>query len=406
MGQSLKLSQTSVLSPELQVQSKDYLQIAKDLAQEFAKTAIERDKQGGTPQAERDRIRSSGLLSLVIPKQYGGAGENWITAFQISREFAKVDSSLAHVYSYHHLGVTIPHIFGSESQKEHFYTKTIQNQWWWCNALNPLDRRLVLTPHQDYFILNGTKSFCSGSHDSDILPITAVNSETQAIIILAIPSNRLGIKINHDWDNIGQRQTDSGSIHFENVTVYPEEIFGDRTQTDIPFRTIRACLTQLNLAHIYLGITEGALTAAKHYTLTETRPWLTSTVNQTAEDPYILQHYGEMWVELQAVIHLTESAAILLQSAWDKEITLSEEERGQCAIVIAAAKVTAAKTGLRITNRIFEVMGARSTNSRYGFDRYWRNLRTFTLHDSIDYKVQEIGKWALNNQLPQPSFYS
>ncbi|WP_126148329.1 acyl-CoA dehydrogenase family protein [Synechococcus elongatus] len=406
MGQSLAPGQPSISSSVNQAISNDYLQIAKTLAHEFKKTAVERDKQGGTPQIERDRIRSSGLLSLVIPKQFGGTGESWITAFQISRELAKVDSSLAHVYSYHHLGVTIPHIFGSELQQEKFYTQTVQNQWWWCNALNPLDRRLVLTPHQDYFVLNGVKSFCSGSHDSDILPITAVHAETQSIIILAIPSKRTGIQINHDWNNIGQRQTDSGSIYFKDVKVYSEEIFGDRTQADIPFRTIRACLTQLNLAHIYLGITEGALDAAKHYTLTETRPWLTSTVSTATEDPYILQHYGEMWVELQAVVHLTEYAATLLQAAWDKGIVLSEEERGQCALAIAAAKVTAARTGLAITNRIFEVMGARATSSQYGFDRYWRNLRTFTLHDSIDYKVQEVGKWALNNQLPKPSFYS
>jgi alkylation response protein AidB-like acyl-CoA dehydrogenase len=51
-------------------------------------------------------------------------------------------------------------------------------------------------------------------------------------------------------------------------------------------------------------------------------------------------------------------------------------------------------------------MGARATNAKYGFDRYWRNLRTFTLHDPVDYKVQDIGNWALNDQLPQPNFYS
>ena len=40
-------------------------------------------------------------------------------------------------------------------------------------------------------------------------------------------------------------------------------------------------------------------------------------------------------------------------------------------------------------------MGARATTAKYGFDRYWRNLRTFTLHDPVDYKIQEIGNWAL-----------
>jgi len=384
--------------------SLDYLALATALAEEFATTAVERDAKGGTPKQERDRIRASGLLKLIVPKEYGGLGETWITTLKISRELAKVDSSIAHVFSYHHLGVIIPHIFGSTAQKEQYYSKTIENNWFWCNALNPLDRRTTLTPDGNNFRLNGVKSFCSGSKDSDILPITATNNDE--ITILAIPTQRQGINIQDDWDNMGQRQTDSGSIVFDNVLVYEEEIFGERDRTPRPFNTIRACLTQLNLANIYLGIAQGALAAAKQYTRTSTKPWLTSGVESATVDPYILQHYGNMWVDLQGATCLTDIAGELLQNAWEQEWALSEEQRGECAMAIATAKVAATKVGLDITSRIFEVMGARATSGKYGFDRYWRNLRTFTLHDPVDYKVQDIGNWVLNEQLPKPNFYS
>jgi alkylation response protein AidB-like acyl-CoA dehydrogenase len=384
--------------------STNSLSLAKTLAQEFAETAVERDRKGGTPQKERDRIRQSGLLNLVIPKAYGGSGENWITAMQISREFAKVDSSLAHVYSYHNLGVTVPHIFGSIEQKARYYSQTVRNNWFWCNALNPLDKRTVLTPSDPHhFRLNGTKSFCSGSKDSNILPITATHQDTGELVVLAIPTQRDGIAIHDDWDNIGQRQTDSGSISFKDVTVHSTEIFG-RNQPE-PFATIRACLTQLNLANIYLGTAQGAFDAAKQYTRTTARPWLTSGVESATQDPYILKHYGEMWVDLQAASCLTDNAAEQLQFAWDQEWLLTAEQRGNCAVAIAAAKVAASKVALQIANRIFEVMGARSTASEYGFDRYWRNLRTFTLHDPLDYKLQDLGNWALNDEFPKPNFY-
>nr|WP_274533054.1 hypothetical protein [Desertifilum tharense] len=39
-------------------------------------------------------------------------------------------------------------------------------------------------------------------------------------------------------------------------------------------------------------------------------------------------------------------------------------------------------------------------------DRYWRNIRTFTLHDPIDYKIRDLGNWVLNGEFPQPSFYA
>jgi alkylation response protein AidB-like acyl-CoA dehydrogenase len=48
------------------------LEIVATLAAEFATTAVERDKNGGTPKHERDRLRESGLLKIAIPKIYGG----------------------------------------------------------------------------------------------------------------------------------------------------------------------------------------------------------------------------------------------------------------------------------------------------------------------------------------------
>jgi transcriptional regulator of acetoin/glycerol metabolism len=45
---------------------------------------------------------------------------------------------------------------------------------------------------------------------------------------------------------------------------------------------------------------------------------------------------------------------------------------------------------------LFEVTGARSTHASLRLDRHWRNLRTQTLHDPVDYKLHELGDWALN----------
>ncbi len=50
--------------------------------------------------------------------------------------------------------------------------------------------------------------------------------------------------------------------------------------------------------------------------------------------------------------------------------TTIETERGDCAIAIATAKVAVTRIGLAIANQMFELMGARSTHSKYGFDRY------------------------------------
>ncbi|NER82761.1 MAG: monooxygenase, partial [Leptolyngbya sp. SIO1D8] len=151
---------------------------------------------------------------------------------------------------------------------------------------------------------------------------------------------------------------------------------------------------------------EGALNAAKDYTTLATRPWQTSGVDQASQDPYILQQYGELWADLQAALALADKAAEHIQIGWEKNTALTFEERGEIAIAIAAAKATAIKAGLNITNQIFDVMGARATASRYGFDRYWRDLRTFSLHDPQAYKYKALGDWLLNQNFPTPSQYS
>ncbi|WNZ27023.1 monooxygenase [Leptolyngbya sp. NK1-12] len=385
-------------------QTQDHLAQANALAAQFARTAVERDKAGGTPKAERDWIRASGLLKLIIPPEYGGIGESWITAMQINRKFAEVDSSLAHLFSYHHLGVVAPHIFGSEEQKQRYYTLTAEHNWFWCNGFNPLDRRVMLTADGNRFRLNGTKSFCSGSADSDLIPVTAVQEDVAGFRIVIVPTQRQGVIVNGDWDNIGQRQTDSGSVTFDNVVIDPEEIL-------IPsaaevFKTFRSCLTQITFTNIYLGITIGALKAAKNYTQTQTRAWITSGVEKATADPYLLHHYGEAWTNLEAAILLTDRANQLVQAAWEKGNELTAEERGECAVAIATAKAFVTRIGLNITSSMFDWMGARATASEYGFDRFWRNLRTFTLHDPVDYKIRALGNWVLNGEFPTPDFYS
>jgi len=41
-----------------------------------------------------------------------------------------------------------------------------------------------------------------------------------------------------------------------------------------------------------------------------------------------------------------------------------------------------------------------------GYDRFWRNTRTHTLHDPVDYKIRDIGRWLLSGTLPEPTAYS
>lgn len=390
--------QASVLNP---------LQQARQLAAEFAETAVERDKRGGTPKAERDALRRSGLLGLIIPTQYGGLGASWSETLEVTREFARVDSSIAHVFGFQHLMLATVRLFARPEQWQPWFEQTARKNWFWGNALNPLDTRTVVKTFDGWREFSGKKSFCSGASDSEMLIASAVDESAGGkLLIAAIPSGRTGITLHGDWDNMGQRQTDSGSATFERVRVEESELLLDPGPLSTPFACLRPLIAQLHFANVFLGIAEGAFEEARQYTLKESRPWFTSKARHVSEDPYVLRHYGEFWVGLESVRLLVERAAALLDEAWRKEHALGSEERAQLALAIASAKVAATRTGLDLSTRLFEVTGARATHASLRLDRYWRNLRTQTLHDPLDYKIHELGDWALNGTRPTPTFYS
>ncbi|MFL7961312.1 Acyl-CoA dehydrogenase [Pseudomonas sp. NFACC15-1] len=383
------------------------LQTARRLAAEFAETAVERDEAGGTPKLQRDAIRQSGLLALSIPTQFGGLGASWSETLGVVREFAKVDSSIAHVFGFQHLMLATVRLFSRPDQWQPWFEQTARKNWFWGNALNPLDTRTVVKTFDGWREFSGKKSFCSGASDSEMLIASAIDESAGGkLLIAAIPSGRTGITLHGDWDNMGQRQTDSGSATFERVRVEENELLLDPGPLSTPFACLRPLIAQLHFSHIFLGIAEGALEEARHYTLKEGRPWFRSKAQHVSEDPYVLRHYGEFWVGLESVRLLVERAADQLDEAWHKGHALGAEERAQLALSIATAKVAAVRTGLDICSRLFEVTGARATHASLRLDRHWRNLRTQSLHDPVDYKLHELGEWALNQTRPTPSFYS
>jgi len=179
-------------------------EITDQLVRVFAQTAVERDKRGGTAQTERDLLRASGLLSVIIPPALGGWGMDWPDTMKLIRIFARVDSSIAHLFGFQHLMLATVSLYGSLMQTEQLFCETARNKWFWGNALNRLDKRTSLSPGEGAgYLINGRKSFCSGAVDSDMLIVSAIRASDDKFMVAAVPSDRAGIRIHDDWDSIG-----------------------------------------------------------------------------------------------------------------------------------------------------------------------------------------------------------
>jgi alkylation response protein AidB-like acyl-CoA dehydrogenase len=87
-------------------------------------------------------------------------------------------------------------------------------------------------------------------------------------------------------------------------------------------------------------------------------------------------------------------------------VSLTWEARGELAELIAALKVASTDVALHVTSTVFEVTGARATSNAVGLDRFWRNVRTHTLHDPVAYKQREVGDHFLNGTHPPFTLYT
>ncbi|RQS22683.1 acyl-CoA dehydrogenase family protein [Burkholderia sp. Bp8998] len=370
-------------------------------------TAAARDRAGGHAADEKQWLADAGLLTLAVPRAFGGQEAAWPAIYDTIRRIARVDSALAHLVGFQILQVVSVDVWGSAAQRERYLRGTVEHRWWWGNAVNPLDTRLVATATPDGgYRLDGVKGFCSGTRGSQRMTVSAHDPETGRAVFGVVPTDRDGITVNEDWDPIGQRQTDSGSVRFEGVTLAPDDVLHRSETPPTPRATLRTLVSQLVLTNLFVGLAEGALAEARDYVLNHGRPWINAGVAQASDDPYTLQRFGDMRVQAVAAASLADRAAVELQHAWTRRDALTAGERAEAALAVSDAKIVAQRAALDNGEALFDACGARATAASLGLDRFWRNARTHTLHDPLDYRLRDVGRFALTGELPQASLYT
>lgn len=379
-----------------------YIARAIELRQAFALDAVRRDRVGGRPDEQIRLLKQSGLLHAMVPEVFGGGGQPYSTGFRIVREFAKTDGSLAHLFGYHFGLVGTAESFGASDKAADIYRQSVAGNWFWGNSANNFSRSLFGRRDGDDHVLNGFRPFSSGSHVADYLIIGWEDEGDGTRYHAAIPADREGLRMEDDWDALGQRQTGSGRVSFDNVRVFADEILLPVGPSN-PSRTLTAQFQQAVLLNVYVGSAQGALAEARDYTLQTSRPWVHSDVERHSDDPWIKRKYGEFQIEITAAELLADRVGGLFDAVRARGEDLNDEDRGHLAVEVAGANVFAAKMALKVTSEIFEVMGARSAMNVNGFDRFWRNVRIHTLHDPAEYKTRNIGHWVLTGQPPAPS---
>ena len=417
---------------------------AREVAEILALDAPKRDIENKSPRAEIDLLKAAGLLKVLGPAQFGGGGESWETGYKVIREVAKGDGSIGMLLGYHLLWSTTANVVGTEEQAIAIQQVIIENNYFVGGAVNPRDNDLKITDDGDSIVFNGFKNFNTGGVISDLTVLEGVYDGTDDHIFTIVKTEQPGMQFQHNWDSIGMRLTESGSVRIENIRAPwgdalgwdPEKKRPIPEVLSVPYASMLLPTIQLVFSNFYVGLAQGALNEATKYTANSTRPWPYGGDNKdsASEEFYILERYGQYAAHLEAADALADRAGAKIAQLYAdvglygstfvsanqsngvsngddsapalNRKAITPEYRGEVAAYVAHIKVVGTDVGLEVTAGIFEMLGARATGRKYLFDRYWRDLRTHTLHDPVAYKKREVGKWQLLREVPEPTWYT
>jgi SfnB family sulfur acquisition oxidoreductase len=380
--------------------------VARRVAEELALGDGARDRVRALPYDQVKTYAAAGLGALTVPLEFGGPALPATTVAEVFRLVSWGDPNVGQVPHSHYVFLNQLRLNGTREQKQRIYSEVragalVANAQAEFGTKHVRDIRTALTParQQGEWLLNGEKFYCTGSLFADYLAVLARRDVDGPLQVAWVRQETPGVEIVDDWDAVGQRTTGSGTVRLTDVVVPEEWVTPFAVTFDVP--TTYGAFAQLLHAAVDAGIARRALDDASEFVRTRSRPYADAValagVETAAQDPLVVHAFGEMELAVRSAEALLAEAGRRVDEA---DANLTETSAAEASLAVAAARASTATVSIEVTSRLLEVSGTRSALTSANLDRHWRNARTHTLHDPAAWKVQHLGRWAVDGTRP------
>jgi SfnB family sulfur acquisition oxidoreductase len=382
----------------------DAIAAADELAAQLRPGAAERDAAGTVPWEAIGWLDASGLLGINVPAEHGGIDGGPVLVADVVRRIAAADPAIAQLTQGHFFMVDLVALTGGAALQERLFADVlaggrIGNGLAERGSKHAQDLKTRIAIEDGRIVLRGAKAYGTGSLSSRVLGISALDSD-DVVVMAFVPADAPGVSFDEEWYAMGQRATVSGGTVLDGVVVEDDCVVPLGELLAAP--QLIGARAQLTHAAIEVGIARAALDDTAWFLREKARPFFEPVklglFERAVEDPYALHRIGRLRARVRAAEALLSVAAAELAALGP--VPADEQESAAGSLAVAEVKAFASEVAVEAGSELFAVSGTSSTDRRLGLDRHWRNARTHSIHDPIDWKYHHLGAHAVDGRIP------
>src|SRR6202046_5225047 len=362
---------------------------------EIAPHVMEWDEASQFPSEIIPKLAEMGLLGVLFPEKYGGAGMGYLEYAIIIEELSRVDGSIGIIVAAHN-SLCANHIwkFGTPAQKKKYLEPLARGEKLGCWSLTEPEAgsdaggtRTVAVKKDGGWLINGSKTFTTNGHYADVCVAMAVTDPAKkhhGISAFIIEKGTTGFRPGKKENKLGLRASDTSEVVFSDCRVSAQNILGRQGEGFVNSLQILDG-GRISIASLGLGMAQGAYECSVRYA--KQRKQFGKAI---AEFQAIQFKLADMAMEIEAARLLTYQAAWLADrgiAAGDADARITQES--------SMAKLYAGEVAVRAANEAVQIHGGYGFIKDYPAEKYYRDVKLCTIGEG----TSEIQRMVIARQI-------
>jgi alkylation response protein AidB-like acyl-CoA dehydrogenase len=379
--------------PEVNFEYTDNQKMIAEMVRDFGNKEIkpkmmEWDENQEFPTQVFKKMGALGLMGVLIPEEYGGAGFGYLEYITAISEVSKIDGSIGLSMAAHN-SLCSNHIFqfANEEQKRKYLPKLATAEWigaWGLTEPNTGsdagNMRTVAVKDGDYFILNGAKNFITHGKSGNVAVVivrTGNVGDSHGMTTFIVEKGTPGFASGKKENKLGMRASETAELIFTDCKVHKSQIVGQEGDGFIQAMKILDG-GRISIAALSLGIAMGAFEAALKY----------SKERHQFNQP--ISKFQGVAFKLADMATKIEAAKLLTFNAGDRKnrgLSVTKES--------AMAKLYASEIAVEVANEGVQIFGGYGYTKDFPAEKYYRDAKLCTIGEG----TSEIQKLVISKSI-------